>query len=79
MGDRNKGGVGNFYTIPRARRSEVRKLARQFVAEFCRSTDTPEWVYNHGITHANGEATEFMQELHRIADRIEKTNETSKP
>lgn len=70
-GERNKGGVGNYYTIPRQRRIQVRNLARKFASELLRKMDTPDWVLSHGVRHELGEENEFMDELVRIADRVE--------
>jgi hypothetical protein len=65
--DRNKGGVGNFFTIPRARRSEIRRLAREYAAELLRQQE-PYWAIERGLPEH--EVVEFSAELDRIADRI---------
>lgn len=74
--ERNKGGVGNFYTIPKLRRTQLRNLARKYAAELLLAQDSPEWAARHGIRAELGEESEFMTELERIADRIEATIRT---
>lgn len=64
---RNKGGVDNFFTIPRARRTEIKQLARAYAAELIRQQE-PHWAIDRGM--ADYEVVEFTSELERIADRI---------
>jgi hypothetical protein len=65
--DRNKGGVGNFFTVPRTRRSEIRNLARAYAAELVRQQE-PHWACDNGMPVHEVEI--FEEELKRIADRI---------
>jgi hypothetical protein len=65
--DRNKGGVNNFFTIPRARRSEIKRLARGYAAELIRQQE-PHWAHARGLPQH--EVDVFEDELRRIADRV---------
>lgn len=49
--------------------SNARLLARQYAKELLVDQDTPDWAQHHGII-SHEDASEFMDELERIAKRI---------
>lgn len=57
------------------KKAEARRLARTYAALQLRSQDCPEWMFEERrINPADDRAsTEFMDELDRIAARIERT------
>lgn len=57
----------------RLRRARI--AARLYAIEGLRSQDMPEWRYDHGLVDEIDDAAndEFMRELNRIAERIERS------
>ena len=61
--------------LTEAQRRLLRASTRQYAAKFLRPQDTPEWPIRKGhFAETDYEAEgEFMDELERIANRIEKS------
>jgi hypothetical protein len=50
---------------------QARRMARLYAAEQLRQQDTPAWAIEHGVI--DGADIVFMDELQRIADRLERS------